>query len=88
MKTIKLFFAAIAILLAGVGVFANTSVDPIFYYGSADQAAADCDETLDAIVCGGASGQCRMFIDEVDDFRYISKKETSVSACEPVSKAE
>lgn len=77
MKKVKMFFAAIAILTAGVAVYANNSVDPVLYRSNNGLPGVNCDVVITSQACGGGTAQCSMNFGPVIGIEYISVSNTA-----------
>jgi hypothetical protein len=63
MKTIRLVLSALAITLAGAAVYANASLDTVYYRAAQDvsldpEEGPDCDFVTTVIECSAGSHQC------------------------------
>lgn len=87
MKKIQLVFAALAIMVASAGVFANAFVT-IQYFESTNE-GADCSTQTQLIPdCESGLNQCFVDVQEGEEqVRYfLSQKESAQAECEEVPK--
>lgn len=88
MKKIQILFAALAITVASVGVFASSMVTTTYWRAQTPDGAdqEECFEQVTITPCEGSINQCRLDVFNNGNLYRISKKVSPSTTCEKLLK--